>query len=422
MAFNITPGSRRDDEDVEGYRPRFRLTIITCLSVSAVLGFTGNAFVVAVIFRAKKLRSVMNRFVLHLAISDLIVCSLCIPLFMVVNFRFAADTATSGTADMAKCKMTRFLQYLAPEASMTILITIGLNRYRAIVHPLHGMTYGTANKLITAAWSYALVMVAPSLYLTEVKPVHENSTALYCATIPGNLLGRLYTVFLGAFGYLLPLAVLIILYGKICKTVWLRQKNNLGHTMPVKAHIQSRKKALRMFLTVTLIFLVSWLPLLIYVGAIEFTKPAPSPFDYTRLVVYSIGLFNSVLNPFIYALFNPRFRSGCKDLCKSVKLFRFRTKPPNPTPGTQMPNGNTPDQFRSAFHRRFTGSFHTTEPVSGGKTEAQSGLCGMEPLYVCFKEQDFRLNSQEEHYRSNYSISTIIDSPVELTMFRCREL
>ena len=414
MAFNITPGSRRDDEDVEGYRPWFKLTIITCLSVSAVLGFIGNAFVVAVIFRAKKLRSVMNRFVLHLAISDLIVCSLCIPLFMVVNFRFAADTATSGTADLAKCKVTRFLQYLAPEASMTILITIGLNRHRAIVHPLHGMTYGTANKLITAAWSYALVVVAPSLYLTEVKPVHENSTALYCATIPGNLLGRLYTVFLSAFGYLLPLAVLIILYGKICKTVWLRQKNNLGQTMPVKAHIQSRKKALKMFLTVILIFLVSWLPLLIYVGAIESTNPAPSPFDYTRLVVYSIGLFNSVCNPFIYALFNPRFRSGCKD------LVRFRTKPPNPTPGTQMPNGNTPAHFKSAFHRR--GGFRTTEAVSEGKTEAQSGLCGMKPLYLCFKEQDFRLNSQEEHYRSNYSISTIIDSPVELTMFRCREL
>lgn len=302
----------------------FMIGIIFFLSIASCVGFVGNGLVVAVILRAKKLKSVMNRFILHLAISDMIVSVLAIPLFLFINFN---NGLTNDTTSLTVCKLARFFQYLSPEASMTLLITIGWNRHQAVVHPLKIMSYGTANKLIIAAWLYALLVVSPSLYLTKLGPVSvdpvTNQNLTYCATIPATTLsGLVYVMFLGLVGYILPLTSLIVLYGKIYKTVWRRKSAQLGESRPVEAFIRSRKKVLKMFLTVIFVFLLTWVPLLLYISAIEWTiKSTSSRKDYARLITYSLGLCNSICNPFIYALFNAKFRAGCKEMC----TFNFKT-------------------------------------------------------------------------------------------------
>lgn len=346
--------------DVEIHDKGFKIGIIVCLSIAAVVGFLGNGLVIAVILRAKKLRSVMNRFILHLAISDLIVSVLAIPLFLSVNFK--TDIA-SQSYSLPLCKIARFFQYLSPEASMTLLITIGWNRHQAVVHPLNIMSYGTANKLIITAWIYALVVVSPSLYLTELKetPVDHYTNLTYCATIPATTLsGLIYVMFLGLFGYLIPLASLIILYAKIYRTVWRRKSGQLGDSRPVEAFIRSRKKVLKMFLTVIFVFLVTWLPLLIYISAIEWTvKKTDSHVDYVRLITYSLGLCNSVCNPFIYALFNAKFRAGCAEMFR-VSIKAMRRKPQTPRGGGNVAASKPAEEEPQKMLGR-RGGFHGTK-------------------------------------------------------------
>lgn len=356
---------------IEKHDEGFKIGIVVCLSIAAVVGFLGNGLVVAVILRAKKMRSVMNRFILHLAISDLIVSVLAIPMFLVINFK--EDIASFGYS-LPLCKIGRFFQYLSPEASMTLLITIGWNRHQAVVHPLNIMSYRTANKLILAAWIYALLAVAPSLYLTTLKetPVDPitNQSSRYCATIPATTLsGLVYVMFLGLFGYLIPLASLIILYAKIYLTVWRRKSGQLGDSRPVEAFIRSRKKVLKMFLTVIFVFLVTWLPLLIYISAIEWTvKKTTSHVDYVRLITYSLGLCNSICNPFIYALFNAKFRAGCKEMFR-VSINAVRRKPKSPrgaganvspvTGRTDVRTRQAMEEPQNVLSRR--GGFHGTK-------------------------------------------------------------
>lgn len=346
--------------DVEIHDKGFKIGIIVCLSIAAVVGFLGNGLVIAVILRAKKLRSVMNRFILHLAISDLIVSVLAIPLFLSVNFK--TDIA-SQSYSLPLCKIARFFQYLSPEASMTLLITIGWNRHQAVVHPLNIMSYGMANKLIITAWIYALVVVSPSLYLTELKetPVDRYTNLTYCATIPATTLsGLIYVMFLGLFGYLIPLASLIILYAKIYRTVWRRKSGQLGDSRPVEAFIRSRKKVLKMFLTVIFVFLVTWLPLLIYISAIEWTvKKTDSHVDYVRLITYSLGLCNSVCNPFIYALFNAKFRAGCSEMFR-MSIKAMRRKPQTPRGGGNVAASKPAEEEPQKMLGR-RGGFHGTK-------------------------------------------------------------
>lgn len=354
---------------IDKHDPGFKIGIIICLSVAAVVGFLGNGLVVAVILRAKKLRSVMNRFILHLAISDLIVSVLAIPLFLVINFK---EDIAMHSYSSPLCKMARFFQYLSPEASMTLLITIGWNRHQAVVHPLNIMSYRTANKLILAAWIYAVLVVSPALYLTELKTTVDpvtNQSSKFCATIPATTLsGLIYVMFLSLFGYLLPLASLIILYGKIYRTVWRRKSGQLGDTRPVEAFIRSRKKVLKMFLTVIFVFLVTWLPLLIYISAIEWTvKKTASQVDYVRLITYSLGLCNSICNPFIYALFNAKFRAGCKEMFR-VSINALRRKPKSPHGGANVATSRPAmEEPQKVLSRR--GGFHGTKGADDKKNQ-----------------------------------------------------
>ena len=351
------------------YSQGFKIGIILFLSIAAVVGFLGNGLVVGVILRAKKLKSVMNRFILHLAVSDMIVSVIAIPLFLFINFN---DGLLNDGKSVTVCKIARFFQYLSPEASMTLLITIGWNRHQAVVHPLNIMTYRTANRLIMAAWIYALVVVSPSLYLTKlqqtaVDPV-TNKSLTYCATIPATTtLNTVYVMFLGLFGYIIPLISLIALYGKIYKTVWRRKSGQLGDSRPVEAFIRSRKKVLKMFLTVILVFLLTWVPLFLYISAIETTiKSSSSHVDYARLVTYSLGLCNSVCNPFIYALFNAKFRAGCKEMC-TVSFLKALRRKKSPVDANAAQSRTALEPPKHVWSRR--GGFHGTKGEDKKKSE-----------------------------------------------------
>lgn len=369
LSNNDTGLHHEQEGGIDTYNQGFRIGIIVFLSTAAVVGFLGNGLVVAVILRAKKLKSVMNRFILHLALSDMIVSVLAIPLFLFINFH-------DGGQSLIVCKIARFFQYLSPEASMTLLITIGWNRHQAVVHPLNIMTYSTANKLIFMAWMYAFVVVAPSLYLTKLQqtpldPV-TNQSLTYCATIPSTTIsGLIYVMFLGLVGYIIPLSSLIILYGKIYRTVWRRKSGQLGDSRPVEAFIRSRKKVLKMFLTVIFVFLVTWLPLLLYISAIEWAiKSKLSHVDYVRLITYSLGLCNSICNPFIYALFNKKFRTGCKEMCHmSFKVFQ-RKKSPVAAKGAALSGQAAEEPQLAVLSRR--GGFHRTKEKNGGDKKAQN--------------------------------------------------
>jgi len=75
----------------------------------ALLGFAGNAFVVTIITtsRNRGQKSPVQLFVLHLAVSDLFVCLLCIPLTVLMNFYFPENVTN---LEHVLCKITRFVQ------------------------------------------------------------------------------------------------------------------------------------------------------------------------------------------------------------------------------------------------------------------------------------------------------------------------
>ena len=76
-----------------------------------IIGLVGNVIVVAVIttLRKRGQKASVQLFFLHLAISDLMVCLLCIPLTIFTNFNYPTEF---HERDVGLCKISRFMQVL----------------------------------------------------------------------------------------------------------------------------------------------------------------------------------------------------------------------------------------------------------------------------------------------------------------------
>lgn len=77
--------------------------------IISLVGLFGNSIVASIIFSSRRRgrRSAVQLFLLHLAISDLLVCIVCIPLTIWINFYYPEqDKPGAG----AVCKIARYVQ------------------------------------------------------------------------------------------------------------------------------------------------------------------------------------------------------------------------------------------------------------------------------------------------------------------------
>lgn len=69
------------------YRHTMTMTIVYCVAYFIVfaLGLIGNFFVVAVVFRSPRMRTVTNYFIVNLAVADILVVVFCLPATLMSN-------------------------------------------------------------------------------------------------------------------------------------------------------------------------------------------------------------------------------------------------------------------------------------------------------------------------------------------------
>jgi len=75
----------------------------------SLIGLIGNSFVISIIVSSRRRgqRSAVQLFLLHLAISDLLVCIVCIPLTLWLIFYYPEEDVKGASG---LCKFARFIQ------------------------------------------------------------------------------------------------------------------------------------------------------------------------------------------------------------------------------------------------------------------------------------------------------------------------
>uniref|UniRef100_A0A4W4F8Y0 Neuropeptide FF receptor 1 n=1 Tax=Electrophorus electricus TaxID=8005 RepID=A0A4W4F8Y0_ELEEL len=314
-----------------------------------LLCMMGNGVVCLIVLRNRCMWTVTNIFILNLSISDLLIGIFCIPTTLVDNL------ITGWPFSNVICKLSGLVQGMSVCASVFTLVAIAVDRFRCIVYPFKPkLTLFVAKATIGTIWVLALVIMFPSVLMLTVEQerghfmIHNNnynlSYPLYSCyeTWPEPQMRKVYTTVLFAFIYLIPLVLIVLMYGrigaKLYSTTVLVSVDQTDSVPQRKSPISQRKiKVIKMLFVVALLFMVSWLPLWTLMLLTDYARPEGELLEVLTGYIFPfshwLAFSNSSVNPIVYGYFNENFKRGFRAACKrgtcccsrQLSLLRFGT-------------------------------------------------------------------------------------------------
>ncbi|XP_051578664.1 5-hydroxytryptamine receptor 1D-like [Myxocyprinus asiaticus] len=345
-------------------------------SLSAVLAIVtlatalSNAFVIATIFLTRKLHTPANFLIGSLAVTDMLVSILVMPISIVYT------VSKTWTLGQILCDIWLSSDITFCTASILHLCVIALDRYWAITDALEyskRRTVRRAGLMIGVVWVISVSISMPPLFWRQAK-AHEELKE--CMVNTDQISYTLYSTF-GAF--YVPTVLLIILYGRIYVAARSRifkrpattgkrftaaqliqnstgsslcslnsTSNQEGHLHPgggggggggsplftnsVKVKLADsvlerkrlcaarEKKATKTLGIILGAFIVCWLPFFVVTLVMGICKDCwfhPVLFD----VFTWLGYLNSLINPVIYTAFNDDFKQAFHKLTKFKRCY-----------------------------------------------------------------------------------------------------
>ncbi len=129
---------------------------IVAYSLMFVVAAVGNLTVFVVLFRSRRRRSRVNLYMMHLAVADLIVT------FVMIPVEVSWHATVMWMAGDVSCRFFMFWRTFGFYLSSLVLIVISVDRYFAIVHPLSCSDAERRGRMtLRAAWVISGVASIP---------------------------------------------------------------------------------------------------------------------------------------------------------------------------------------------------------------------------------------------------------------------
>ncbi|KAF4532827.1 hypothetical protein B566_EDAN002678 [Ephemera danica] len=273
-------------------------------SVSAVLftiiGVAGNLVTVLALLRCSKLRQhATTAFVVSLCVSDLMFCSINLPL---IAARYIYEEWIFGDT---MCMLFPFFLYGNVAVSLLSMVAITINRYILIAcHSLYDRLYTKRYifLMILFAWLFSFSMMIPPL-VGAWGQLGLDPPTFSCTILRKD--GASPKKFFFIFGFLLPCLVIIVSYSCI---YW---KAGNGCVTSPQQQLQRREdiRLTRMMLTIFCCFLVCFCPLMVVNVAHDSIQQ-----PIIHVLASILAWASSVINPIIYAFSNRQYRQAYRTL------------------------------------------------------------------------------------------------------------
>ncbi|KAK3706143.1 hypothetical protein QZH41_001668 [Actinostola sp. cb2023] len=264
--------------------------VISCIFyvIIAVFAIFGNALVVGSFIRHRHLRTYTNYFVASLAVADILVGLVSIPMWM--------TSLLGSPKDPSFYVVYTLLDIFSGTTSIIHLMVISLERFYAISFPVRHRNTSAAvyHVSLVFVWVWPAIMCGLTLKLREYDK-ELNILILFLAF------------------FVIPLAVILFAYGGIWKAVRSRVL-----PQPAQPGKRSLKRDMRVIVTIALLilfFVIAWLPFFIVNLFAAFCFPCISAYTASLLLfVKFMHYSNSAVNPIVYAVKIPEFRRAFRQL------------------------------------------------------------------------------------------------------------
>ena len=276
------------------------IAAIFCLVITM-----GNLLVVitVIINPLKKLRSPFNYFVINLAVADLIVGIISMPIGIYLHI---LEYLKQISDFLVVKKIFQLALFISLTASLLCLISLSIDRYIAITFPLKyrsNLSWKKCWVVSFVIWVFSLTL--PLVYLKvgyiDFLMIYIN-TAVVIAGI------TLIITYIRVYKFLRAQAVTM---KAITRTTSTREK-----ILEAKRASEQRRVT-RVLLWILILFLACYIPGTICVYILQFCVKCNCEFIHImRDTSFYLLTVNSCMNPFVYAFKNKHYRHAVVELCK----------------------------------------------------------------------------------------------------------
>ncbi|XP_026541591.1 5-hydroxytryptamine receptor 5A [Notechis scutatus] len=315
----------------------FKVLILTLLAMLGVATFLWNLLVLATILRVRTFHRVPHNLVASMAISDVMVAALVMPLSLMYEL-----SGRRWRLGRLLCEIWVSCDVLCCTASIWNVTAIALDRYWSITRHLE-YTLKTrrriSNLMIVVTWLLsAIISLAPPLFGWG-DTYSEGSAECQVSREPS------YTVFSTCGAFYVPLCVVLFVYWKIYKAarfrIGSRKSNSISPITPGVLELredsqhpqmlftarhatvtfqtdgdtwreQKERKAALMVGILIGVFVLCWIPFFIteLISSLCSCDIPPA----CKSVFLWLGYSNSFFNPLIYTAFNKNYNNAFKNL------------------------------------------------------------------------------------------------------------
>ncbi|XP_071374244.1 adenosine receptor A1b [Centroberyx affinis] len=335
--------------------------------VIAVSSVIGNVMVVWAVKINKSLRDTTFCFIVSLALADIAVGALVIPLAITISIGLQTH--------FYSCLLVACTVLVLTQSSILALLAIAIDRYLRVKIPTsykRVVTPRRAGLAVVICWTVAFIVgLTPMLGWNNLWRLRQNgsiSSDLIITCQFENVISMDYMVYFNFFGWVLPpLLLMLVIYAEIFYMIHKqlnKKKITTSHTDPNKYYDKELNLAKSLAL-VLFLFAISWLPLHILNCITLFCPQCQKPMFLIYIAIL-LTHGNSAVNPIIYAFRIKKFRTAFQKIweqyfcCKDTPALELqpseRKEIPNPDPQQaappqppqkEMPNTDPP-QHQSA--------------------------------------------------------------------------
>nr|XP_036669888.1 neuropeptide CCHamide-2 receptor isoform X2 [Drosophila suzukii] len=217
--------------------------IVTVLyTLIFIVGVLGNGTLVIIFFRHRSMRNIPNTYILSLALADLLVILVCVPVATIVY------TQESWPFDRNMCRISEFFKDISIGVSVFTLTALSGERYCAIVNPLRKLQTKPLT-VFTAViiWILAILLGMPSVLFSDIKsyPVFTamgNITIEVCSPFRDPEYAKFMVAAKALIYYLLPLSIIGALYIMMANRLHMSARNMPGEQQSMQSRTQARAR------------------------------------------------------------------------------------------------------------------------------------------------------------------------------------
>ncbi|XP_054716632.1 5-hydroxytryptamine receptor 2B-like, partial [Uloborus diversus] len=332
------------------------ILIAITLGLFILITFIGNFLVIYAIATEKNLKCTANWLILSLAVADLMVALLVLPLSAYNEIYHQV-----WVLGPELCRMWTSLDVLCCTSSILHLLAIAVDRYWAVTNVEYARCRDPKKIyiLIAGVWAgSSVISFAPMFGWKDpdfFRRLEEDKRCMVSQNV-------IYQVFATCMSFYIPLIFILLLYWNIFKqarkrirsrpgasAVLIVEKNKDKHgeadgeTLQLATEIpengvttnqapvgrllvlakrekkiaketteaKRERKAAKTLMVITGVFIVCWLPFFVMALLMSVCE-ACEPNEHVFSFLLWLGYANSLLNPFIYTIFSPDFRNAFK--------------------------------------------------------------------------------------------------------------